>query len=458
MADNSLAAIVLAAGKGTRMGGPLPKVLHEVCGRSMLQWVLDAVLDLKPSPTIVVVGHGREEVERSLAGKFPVEFAEQDEPLGTAHAVAAAQSRLKGFDGKVLVLYGDTPALRTESLRDLVSACPKGGVSFLVAEIDDPASYGRIVRDAAGRFVGIKEERDASASERAIREVNLGAYAFDGPRLFTELAGILAAPRKNEKSEYYLTDVVGRFEKADVEVAIRRTTDPDAWLGINSPRDLARVRRVLQDRILARHLSRGVKIVDPATTYVDWDVDIGEGTVLYPCTVVGRGARIGPNCEVGPFAHLRADAILREGVIVGNYVEVKKAVLGAGAKARHLTYLGDAEVGAGANVGAGTITANWDGRTKHKTTIEEGAFVGSGTVFVAPATLGKGARTGAGAIVTRGTRVPDGETWVGVPARPLPQKGTKGGNSSKEGARPGAGDPSRSGALAPGKGDDGVRG
>ncbi|MGH7149268.1 MAG: NTP transferase domain-containing protein, partial [Planctomycetota bacterium] len=269
MAETSLAAIVLAAGKGTRMGGPLPKVLHEVCGRTMLQWVLDAVLDLKPAPTIVVVGHGREEVERSLAGKFPVEFAEQDEPLGTAHAVAAAQARLKGFDGKVLVLYGDTPALRTESLRDLVSACPKGGVSFLVSEIDDPASYGRIVRDAAGRFVGIKEERDASAAERAIREVNLGAYAFDGPRLFAELAEVLAAPRKNEKAEYYLTDVVGRFEKADVEVAIRRTNDPDAWLGINSPRDLARVRRVLQDRILARHLARGVRIVDPATTYVD---------------------------------------------------------------------------------------------------------------------------------------------------------------------------------------------
>ncbi len=450
MAETSLAAIVLAAGKGTRMGGPLPKVLHEVCGRSMLQWVLDAVLDLKPSPTIVVVGHGREEVERSLAGKFPVEFAEQDEPLGTAHAVAAAQARLKGFDGKVLVLYGDTPALRTESLRDLVSACPKGGVSFLVAEIDDPASYGRIVRDAAGRFVGIKEERDASAAERAIREVNLGAYAFDGPRLFSELAEVLAAPRKNEKAEYYLTDVVGRFEKADVEVAIRRTNDPDAWLGINSPRDLARVRRVLQDRILARHLARGVRIVDPATTYVDWDVDIGEGTVIFPCTVVGRGARIGPNCEVGPFAHLRTDAILRDGAIVGNYVEVKKAVLGAGAKARHLTYLGDAEVGAGANVGAGTITANWDGRTKHKTTIEEGAFVGSGTVFVAPATLGKGSRTGAGAIVTRGTRVPDGETWVGVPARPLPAKGARAGNAAKEGAR--------SGALAPGKGDDVSRG
>ncbi|HKB15974.1 MAG TPA: bifunctional UDP-N-acetylglucosamine diphosphorylase/glucosamine-1-phosphate N-acetyltransferase GlmU, partial [Planctomycetota bacterium] len=362
------------------------------------------------------------------------------------------------FEGKVLVLYGDTPALRTESLRDLVAACPKGGVSFLVAEIDDPASYGRIVRDAAGRFVGIKEERDASAAERAIREVNLGAYAFDGPRLFSELADVLAAPRKNEKAEYYLTDVVGRFEKADVEVAIRRTTDPDAWLGINSPRDLARVRRVLQDRILARHLARGVRIVDPATTYVDWDVDIGEGTVLYPCTVVGRGARIGPNCEVGPFAHLRTDAVLREGAIVGNYVEVKKAVLGAGAKARHLTYLGDAEVGAGANVGAGTITANWDGRTKHKTTIEEGAFVGSGTVFVAPATLGKGARTGAGAIVTKGTRVPDGETWVGVPARPLPQKAGRAGNSNKEGARPGAGEPPRSGALAPGKGDDGARG
>ncbi|MGH7149596.1 MAG: hypothetical protein ACREIU_02800, partial [Planctomycetota bacterium] len=172
----------------------------------------------------------------------------------------------------------------------------------------------------------------------------------------------------------------------------------------------------------------------------------------------GRGARIGPNCEVGPFAHLRSDAILREGAIVGNYVEVKKAVLGAGAKARHLTYLGDAEVGAGANVGAGTITANWDGRTKHKTTIEEGAFVGSGTVFVAPATLGKGARTGAGAIVTRGTRVPDGETWVGVPARPLHPKATRGGNAAKEGARPGAGEPPRSGALAPGKGDDGARG
>ena len=458
MPDSPLSAIVLAAGKGTRMGGPRPKVLHEVCGRPMLHFVLDAVDDLKPACTVVVVGQDRVEIEKSLPAKFNVRFAEQAEPLGTGHAVAAAEAALGDFFGTLLVLYGDTPALRVETLRDLVAACPKGGVAFLAGELDDPSSYGRIVRDAAGRFLGIKEEREATASERGIREANLGAYAFDAKRLFAELRELLAAPRKNEKAEYYLTDVVGRFEKGGAEVAVRRTTDPEAWLGVNSARDLARVRRVVQDRILARHLARGVRVVDPATTYIDWDVDIGEGTVVHPCTVIDRGVRIGPNCEVGPFAHLRSETVLRDGVEIGNFVEVKKSVVGAGAKAKHLTYLGDAEVGPAANVGAGTITANWDGRNKHKTTIEEGAFVGSGTVFVAPSTLGRGAKTGAGAIVTRGTRIPEGETWVGVPARPLRPKGGKGNAVAKEAAPPkGPGEEPRIETAAPGKTSDGAR-
>lgn len=417
--------MILAAGHGKRMRSAKPKVLHSLCGRPMIAWVLDQAIALAPERIVVVVGHGAEPVQAAVEalGLGPrVRFVRQEPQLGTGHALQVCLPELGPDPGVTVVLYGDMPCLRPETVRALVAtqaASARGGMAILTAVPDEPRGFGRIVRDARGAVTGIVEERDATAEQKGIEEVNLGVYAFDGPTL------VAALPRlrnQNAQGEYYLTDVLSDCVRAGRPVAAVELDDVEEGLGVNTLAHLAEARWALQLRILETHLENGVEIEDPATTYVDHGVEIGAGTRVLPCTVIRAGVRIGKDCEVGPFAQLRAGAVLEDGAEIGNFVEVKNTRVGGHAKAKHLAYLGDGEIGARSNIGAGTIFANYDGVKKHRTRLGERVFVGSGSVIVAPNTIGDGATTGAGAIVTRDSNIGAGEVWVGVPARRLPGK------------------------------------
>ncbi len=412
--------VILAAGQGTRMKSALPKVLHEVCGRTLLDWVLDQALAIDPAKIVVVVGHGADQVRASVAGgpaADRVEFVVQEERKGTGHAMQVAATALGDDPGTVVVLYGDMPALRPTSLEVLVETAAElgdEGTAIFTALADDPRGFGRILRDEEGDFRAVREERDCSPEERAIPEVNTGVYAFPGKLLLDALPKL---SNDNAQGEYYLTDVPVMLAAAGKPVECVLLEDLDETIGVNDLGHLAEARWVLQLRILEGHLANGVAIEDPATTYIDHGVTIGAGTRVLPCTVIRKGVTIGANCEVGPFTHLRVGTVLEEGAEVGNFTECKKSTVGAHAKAKHLSYLGDARVGARTNVGAGTIFANYDGKAKHVTEVGDDAFIGSGTIVVAPNSIGDGATTGAGAVVTRGANVGAGETWVGVPAR-----------------------------------------
>jgi bifunctional UDP-N-acetylglucosamine pyrophosphorylase/glucosamine-1-phosphate N-acetyltransferase len=405
----------------------------------MLAWVLDQALALQPERVVLVVGHGVEEVERALAAdgrRDAVALVRQEPQLGTGHALQVAAPALTAggrAPGAVVVLYGDMPCLRAGSLAGLCAARAELGAKgsvLLSTHLLDPTGYGRVLRDEDGGLARIVEEQDASEDERAIAEVNLGVYAFAGNELLARLPGLATA---NAQGEYYLTDVAGMLVADGLPVEVLELEDPDEALGVNTLAQLADARWVLQQRILEEHLERGVFIEDPASVWIDWGVTIGAGTRILPSTVIRSGVVIGAGCEVGPFTHLREGTVLEDGAEVGNFTECKQARLGEHAKAKHLSYLGDVAVGARANIGAGTIFANYDGKRKHRCEVGERAFVGSGTVVVAPNVIGAGAVTGAGAVVTRGADVGPGEVWVGVPARKL--RGPERGGAAREEAR-----------------------
>ncbi len=409
-----LAVVCLAAGLGKRTKVSTPKVLLPLCGRTLAGSALDATDGLLPDRTVVVVHHQADKVQKALAKRASVTFVDQGKPMGTGHAVQVAMQALGNFDGDVIVVYGDCPLMTTATLQALRSARGTAPCSVLTAYPSDPTGLGRILRGDDGQFVGIREQKDCSAEEAAIDEINAGFYCFDAMALRPALAQLKP---NNAQGEYYLTDVIAQFVAMGHEVPTLEAEDADEILGVNSLADLAIARVVMQERILLEHLQNGVLIHDPSSTFIDHGVKIGADTRILPCTVIGAGCVIGKNCEVGPFAHLRAGTVLEDGAEIGNFVEAKKSKLGPGAKAKHLTYLGDAVVGAGANIGAGTITANYDGVHKHETHIGDRAFVGSGTVIVAPSHIGADAMTGAGAIVKRDSKIGDREVWVGVPAR-----------------------------------------
>jgi len=423
--SRSLSVVILAAGRGTRMKTEAPKVLFDVCGLPALVHVTRLARSLDPARVVVVVSAGGRDACRAAVAKDPasgaVEFVVQDSPLGTGHAVRAALPLLEGDSNDLLVLYGDGPLVRKSSLERLrsrhVEQAP--GASLLIAEVDDPTGLGRIVLDDKGRVERIVEELDADAAIRAIRRVNTGIV------LLSNQAGrraLLALTNQNKKGEYYLTDATELIRKDGHPVEAVLLDDAEEATAFNSTAELAAVRRLLRERIIRAHQENGVDFVDPATSYIDVDVEIGAGTRILPCTVIGKGVRIGERCSVGPFSHLRVETVLEEGAEIGNFTEVKKSVVGKNAKAKHLTYLGDARVGAGSNIGCGTITANYDGRQKHVTIIGPGAFIGSGTVLIAPTEVGENGITGAGAIVTKNTRIGPGEVYVGLPARRLKRK------------------------------------
>lgn len=414
-----LAVVCLAAGLGKRTKVSLPKVLLPLCGRTLVGCSLDATDALAPARTVVVVHHQKEKVIAAVEKRANTVCVDQGKPLGTGHAVQVAMQALADFDGDVLVTYGDCPLTTKETLEQLRAARGNAPCSVLTAYPEDPTGLGRILRDEDGRFVGIKEDRDCSDEQKAIDEINAGFYCFDAKALRPALTTLKP---NNAQGEYYLTDVIAQFVAAGREVPTVEAEDSSEILGVNSLTDLAMARMVMQERILVQHLQNGVMIDDPASTFVDHGVEIGADTRILPCTVIGTGCRIGRGCEVGPFAHLRAGTVLEDGAEIGNFVEAKKTHMGAGSKAKHLTYLGDAVIGKKANIGAGTITANYDGVHKHETRIGDGAFVGSGTVIVAPSQLGARSMTGAGAIVKRGSAIGEEEVWVGLPAKLLKRR------------------------------------
>ncbi|MSR74718.1 MAG: bifunctional N-acetylglucosamine-1-phosphate uridyltransferase/glucosamine-1-phosphate acetyltransferase [Planctomycetes bacterium] len=413
----SLVAVVLAAGEGKRMRTQGPKVLVDLLGRPLLGHVLTALAPLCRQ-RVIVGGKQLPILRQRFAHEKGVGFALQARPLGTAHAVKSALKvlPLRGVD--VLIVCGDAPLIRTETLQAAVASHRAAGadVTVLTACVTDPTGLGRIVRNAGGALLRIVEQKDCSPRELDLSEINAGQFVVRAEALHRLLPQI---GRDNTQREYYLTDLIAL---AKGKAHAYRIADPEEARGVNRPDELDAARKHLQARIVHELRAAGVIIPAPEHVVIESGVAIGEGTVVHPFVVLRAGATIAARCSVGPCAVLRDGAQLEEGARVGNFVEVKASRLGQRAKAMHLSYIGDAEVGADVNVGAGTITANFDGVVKHRTRIGAGVSVGAGTIFVAPVTVGDGARTGAGAVVTRGHNVPKGATVVGVPARPLAKK------------------------------------
>jgi len=430
---SDLHIVILAAGKGTRMKSALPKVIHPLAGRPIIEHVLSTASGLHASNTVLVVGHEADQVRAALAAHSTLQFVVQSPQLGTGHALLQTESVLAGRTGTVLLLYGDVPLLRSSTLEQLLERhhAARAAATVLTAELDDPYGYGRIVRDESGRIARIVEERDASSEERAVREINSGIYAFSLVNLYDALRGLAT---DNAQGEYYLTDLIAAYHRRGLRLETLRLDDETELRGVNSRVDLAELTRVMFDRTRRSLMLGGVTLDDPATAYVEVGVEIGEDTVIGPGvtiggnTVIGRGCRINAGCRItssrladhvtvldhsvivnsevgtgaalGPFAHLRPESIVGANARVGNFVELKKTTLGAGSKANHLAYLGDAVIGERTNIGAGTITCNYDGVKKHQTVIGDDVFVGSDSQLIAPVKVGSGAYVAAGSSIT----------------------------------------------------------
>lgn len=447
------AAIVLAAGQGKRMKSKVAKVLHPLAGVPMLFYVLDLVKRIEIQRTFIIIGHLAEQVSEAVSA-WDATCLLQDPPLGTGHAVLQAKKSLEGFSGSVLILSGDTPLLRPETVERLweVHRKEQATMTLLTTRLVDPHGYGRLIRKKNGAIARVVEERDATPAERSIQEVNTGVYIIEASFLFEALGEVQP---NNQQKEYYLTDLIGIAARRGERLA-GAAADPEEIIGVNSRADLALAERVLQRRITAHWLAEGVTIVDPARVRIDASVKIGRDAVIHPGVALEGNTEIGEDCilhpcriensrlgeqvvvkdysvieeseieagaSIGPFAHLRPGAIIRKSAKVGNFVEIKKSELGEGSKINHLSYLGDAVVGKKANIGAGTITCNYDGEKKYKTIIEDGVFIGSDTQLVAPVRVGAGAFIAAGSTITKDvppealaisrTRQENKEGWAG---------------------------------------------
>lgn len=458
------AAVVLAAGQGTRMRTRLPKVLHPLAGRPMLEHVLASLAEAGIEQQVVVVGHDADQVEAALGGRATT--VRQEPQKGTADAVRIGLEQLDPSTQQVVVAMGDAPLVPAALFAELLAAQAAGDacIALLASRPADPSGYGRIVRDADGSVKAIVEERDADEGVRELGEVNAGTYCFDAGWLRATIGSVPASP----SGEHYLTDLVAMAVATGSTVVVVSSPRPELAMGINDRSGLAAAERILRGEIAERHMRNGVTIVDPSSTFIDVDVQIGEDariepwTVLSGATSIGSDAIIGPqtqildskigartvvwssvvessvvaeDVQIGPYSHLRPGCEIGPGCRIGNFAELKMTRVGAGSQIHHFSYLGDADVGEAVNVGAGTVTANFDGTAKHRTTIGDGAFIGVDTMLRAPVSIGRGARTGAGAVVTRD--VPAGETVVGMPARRIgtrrrnPQSG---GSSARDDA------------------------
>jgi bifunctional UDP-N-acetylglucosamine pyrophosphorylase / glucosamine-1-phosphate N-acetyltransferase len=430
-----ITVLVLAAGVGKRMHSRASKLAHNLAGKPMVRYVVDAALALGAQRVLVVVGSQSEDVRQAVGAKDPkVSFCVQEQPLGTGHAVLSAEKALKGVEDTLLILNGDLPSLRVETLRSLLDFHRQHSVplTLLTAVLEDPAAYGRIIRNYNSDVARIVEASDATPEEKQIQEINAGIYCVELKHLFKNL---LQAGANNAQGEVYLTDLVEILKRNHQKVAAYRHPDSEEVMGVNNRRELARAGKRLYLRKAHELMDAGVTFLDPECTYVEANVRVGRDSVLCPMTflvgdtvlgescwigpgtrisnsIVGEGceildhcvitqARLGRGVKVGPFAHLRPDTVLAEGVRIGNFVETKKTAIGRNSKANHLTYLGDSEIGEGVNIGAGTITCNYDGERKHKTVVEDGVFVGSDSQLIAPVRVRKGSYVGAGSTITK---------------------------------------------------------
>lgn len=442
-----ITAILLAAGQGTRMKSSLPKVLHPIAGKPMIWHALEAIRQSTTEKPIVVVGHGAEEVTKYLGDSAQTVL--QEPQLGTGHAVMQGEALLMGKTDLVVVCYSDMPLLRSETLEKLVETQKnnKGPISLLTVMADDPRGFGRIIRKADGSVESIVEEYAATTGQLQVKELNVGGYCFDANWLWDALHRI---PKNPQKGEYYLTDTVELASKAGLPVQAIVVDDLEETIGINTRVHLSEVEVAMRRRINHQHMLNGVTMMEPASTYIDVDVKIGRDTVLMPNTYlhgkieIGEGNQIGPNAiirdskignrckvlasvlegalldddvDIGPFARLRKGAHLGNHVHMGNFGEVKDSYLAEGVKMGHFSYIGDAQIGANTNIGAGTITCNYDGEKKYATEIGEDVFIGSDTMLVAPLKIGSGARTGAGSVVTK--NVAENTLVIGMPARAI---------------------------------------
>jgi bifunctional UDP-N-acetylglucosamine pyrophosphorylase / glucosamine-1-phosphate N-acetyltransferase len=429
----SYIALILAAGKGTRMKSELCKVMHPVAGRPMISYVVEAALGCGLDRIAVIVGHQGDTVRKFFEGSS-VEFIVQEPQLGTGHAVLAGREVLEPFPGHILVLCGDIPLMRSDTLREFINQHDETGstLSVMTTLTSNPRGYGRIVRDSKGQVTAIVEEKDASEAQRAINEINTGIYLLKADTAFGLLDQISS---NNAQNEYYLTDIIAAAVKRNIPVSGFVLDDGGEALGINTRMELAQASAVIWDRKRRELMDSGVTLLDPNTIYIDSQVEIDIDTVIHPSVTISGKTRIGSNCRIesgvyiidsvldegvqvlqgsrlngaqvgaaasiGPMAHIRPETLIGKKVRVGNFVEIKKSSLGEGTKASHLTYLGDSAIGKEVNIGCGTITCNYDGKAKHPTIIEDHCFVGSDVQFVAPVKIGEGSLIGAGSTITR---------------------------------------------------------
>ncbi|MBX9955005.1 bifunctional UDP-N-acetylglucosamine diphosphorylase/glucosamine-1-phosphate N-acetyltransferase GlmU [Peribacillus simplex] len=424
-------AIILAAGQGTRMKSKLYKVLHPVCGKPMVQHVIDQVNQLQIEDIVTVIGHGAEMVQEQLGDSC--KYALQEQQLGTAHAVMQAESVLSAKSGTTLVICGDTPLIKAETMKELIALHEQSQAkaTILTAYADNPAGYGRVLRGEGGLVEKIVEHKDASEEERYVKEINTGTYCFDNQALFSALQKV---SNENVQGEYYLPDVIEILKEEGEVVTAFQSSEFEETLGVNDRVALSQAEQILRKRINEKHMRNGVTIIDPLTTFIEADVQIGQDTVINPGSfikgksIIGQDCLIGPNTEVsnceigdgtevlqsvvhessigsfvkiGPFAHVRPQSDIKDSVKIGNFVEIKKTVFGKGSKASHLSYIGDAEVGENVNIGCGSITVNYDGKNKYLTKIEDNVFIGCNSNLVAPVTVGEGAYVAAGSTITQ---------------------------------------------------------
>jgi bifunctional UDP-N-acetylglucosamine pyrophosphorylase / glucosamine-1-phosphate N-acetyltransferase len=442
--------IILAAGQGTRMKSQTPKVLHKLLGKPLVRYSVEMAVEVTGNKPIVVIGHGAELLVKELGSE--TDFVTQEQQLGTGHAVLQTEQSLAGFNGQIAVISADMPLLRKETITGLIRKQKEnpGSLTLLTVTGEESRGFGRIIRDSHGNVTGIVEEAQATTEQLAIKEYNVGAYCMDSQWMWNALKKI----QKSPKGEYYLTDIVQIAADAGMMILANEVASPAEALGINTRQHLAEAETALRQRVNVEWMLNGVTMVDPTQVYIEPGVKIQADTIIWPGTYIkgkteiGNGCILGPNTiiessqvgkecrilssvvefaviedhvEMGPYCHLRKGAHLAAHVHMGNFGEVKDSYLGEGTKMGHFSYIGNAEIAGNVNIGAGTITCNYDGKSKNPTIIEEGVFIGSDTMLVAPVKIGKGAKTGAGAVVTRD--VAPGEVVVGVPAKPIKKTG-----------------------------------
>ena len=393
----NIVTIILAAGKGTRMKSNLPKVLHKVCGKPMLEHVIETAKNAGSSREVVIIGSGAEEVKKNISG---VEFALQAEQLGTGHAVKMAKDKLADVDGTVMILCGDTPLITSDLLKSFIDSHnkSKAAATVLTAIMPDATGYGRIVRNQSGTVDKIVEHKDANEDELQIHEVNAGIYCFDKKILFDALDQVT---NDNAQGEYYLTDVLEIIHNQGLVINAMISNDFTQILGINSRQQLALAERILRQRKNFELMDSGVTILDPDSTFIDSNVEIGRDTIIYPFTFIEGNIKIGENCSIGPFVHIRPGSKIGDKVKIGNFVEVKNSNIGEGTKLPHLQYIGDSDVGSNVNIGCGTVTCNYDGKNKFRTTIGNNVFVGCNTNLVAPVNVGDNVYIAAGSTINQ---------------------------------------------------------